>query len=123
MRLSKAALCAVVALGALPLADCSTQNGKVILDPAVIDAINNAVAFTCNTIPQVESLVAIIGASFHAVAGATTIATDVANQVATLICTNVKAQETPTSELRTAPRVGATVIHGWHIVDSKLVQF
>ncbi len=104
------------------LATCSSTGG-VVLNPAVIDAIQAAVATACGYVPAVSTLVAIVGASFPAVAGVATIATTVLEQIAALLCASYKAQMSPSGELKATPMAGTVPIHGLHVVNGKIVEF
>ena len=60
-----AAITAGTGMGSV--ATCSSTGG-IVINPAVIDAIQAAVATACGFVPAVSTLVAIVGASFPAVA-------------------------------------------------------
>ena len=103
------------------IATCSSTSG-IVLNPAVVDAIQAAVATACGFVPTVETLVAIVGASFPAVAGAATIADAVLAQISTLICASYMAAQ-PAGELKATPMAGTVPIHGMRVVNGKLVAF
>ena len=103
------------------LATCSSTGG-IVINPDVIDAIQKAVATACGFVPAVTTLVAIVAASFPAVAGVATIADTVLQQIATLLCTAYTAQMTA-SGLKAAPMAGTVAIHGLHVVNGKIVAF
>ena len=99
------------------------STGGIVINPAVIDAIQTAVATTCGFVPAVSTLVAIVGASFPAVAGVAAIADTVLQQISTLLCAAYKAQMTASGELKETPMAGTVAIHGLHVVNGKIVAF
>ncbi len=104
------------------LATCSSTGG-IVINPAVIDAIQAAVATACGFVPAVSTLVAIVAASFPAVAGVATIADTVLEQIATLLCAAYKTQTSASGELKGTPMAGMVPIHGLHVVNGKIVAF
>ena len=112
------------ALPALAAAGCTTSpTGQVVLNPAVVDTIQGAVALGCSIFPLVASIAGIVGASFPAVGGAVSITAAVANQIADLICKAYMSQQTAAGTLRGTAMVGAVEIHGWHVVNGVLTKF
>ena len=101
------------------IATCSSTSG-IVINPAVIDAIQAAVATACGFVPTVETLVALVGASFPAVAGAATIADTVLAQISSMICTSYMAAS---EQLKSQPMVGTVPIHGLRVVNGKIVAF
>ena len=97
----------------------SCQGGQIVVDPAVLQAIQAAVATTCNFIPSVITIVALVAASFPAAAGVTTIATSVLNEISAILCAS--APKASSLAAATAPNTNVAV-HGWIIgSDGKLV--
>lgn len=101
------------------LATCS--NGQIVVNPAVLDAIINAVATGCNFIPTVETIVGLVGATFPSVAGVTTIAAAVLTEITDILCANIPTPATPVTGLKL--KTGTTLSvpsHGWIIQNGKL---
>ena len=107
----------VVGTGLGAVATCSPTG--IQIDPNVIVAINNAVATGCNFIPAITTTIAIVNALFPAVNGATTVAQGVISQIADMLCKNV----VQSGKLGGSIKAGDAdiPIHGWHVVDGKLV--
>ena len=104
--------------GAAGGAVVSCQGGQVVVDPAVLNAIQQAVATACGFIPAVTTIVALVAASFPAAAGATTIATEVVNQISAILCTS--KPNLASLAAATAPNTSVAV-HGWIVgSDGKL---
>ena len=103
------------------LATCSSTGG-IVINPDVIDAIQKAVATACGFVPAVTTLVAIVAASFPAVAGVATIADAVLQQIATMLCTAYTAAQV-SGQLKGVPMAGTVPIHGLHVVNGKIVAF
>ena len=104
------------------VATCSSTSG-IVINPAVIDAIQAAVATACGFVPTVETLVALVGASFPAVAGAATIADTVLAQISNMLCTAFMAAMADDAKLKAPPMAGTVAIHGLHVVNGKIVAF
>lgn len=94
------------------------------VNPAVIDAINEALATTCTIIATAEAIVAIVAAAFPAVQGVATITTEVAEQIAQYICNAIQQQsDSATKRLKGTPMAGNVAVHGWQIVNGQFVYF
>jgi hypothetical protein len=114
-----AAITAGTGMGSV--ATCSSTGG-VVINPDVIDAIQKAVATACGFVPAVSTLVAIVAASFPAVAGVATIADTVLEQIAALLCTAYTSAQV-SGQLKGVPMAGTVPIHGLHVVNGKIVAF
>ena len=89
------------------------------IDPNILVAINDAVAKSCNFIPAITTVIPLITALFPAILGATTIAETVIAQIAGLLC-----KSAPIGRKLGAPLVAGDKeipVHGWTVVDGKLV--
>ncbi len=111
-------------LGAAALTQCTTSGGTGV-DPNVMDAINKALQDACGFIATASTIVALVTAAFPAVAGATSIAKSVLDQIVALLCASFK-------EANQAGKLGAATVksgdktievHGWRVVDGKVVAF
>ena len=96
----------------------SCQNGQIVVDPAVLNAIQQAVATACNFIPAVTTIVALIAVSFPAIAGATTIADTVLKEISGILCA---AAPTPATAAAALVPNTSVAVHGWVIQNGKLV--
>ena len=103
------------------LATCSSSGG-IVVNPAVIDAIQGAVAAACQFVPTAETIVALVGASFPVAAGVATIADTVLSQISAVLCQSY--QTAGKEKLLASPMVGTIPVHGFHVgPDGKLVAF
>lgn len=99
---------------------CGSGGGG--LSPEVIDAINKAIASSCNAVAMVTTIAAIVSVAFPAVAGVATITTAVANEIAAIFCKSVT--QPPAAGKYTASLNGKTVeMHGWVVKDNQIIEF
>ena len=103
---------------------CAQTPTGVTLSPAVIDAITKITAGTCNALPTVTTLIAIVAAGFPALNGVATVTAAVAQEIAKIFCQQVGTQPATQGGSLTAMVNGAAVeLHGFHLKDGKLVEF
>lgn len=106
-------------LGAL--ATCSSSGG-IQIDPNVLVAINQAVANGCNFIPAITTVIALVNAAFPAVVGATTVAQSVLTEISGMLCAHAPAVQAGKLGAKILSAGGADIpVHGWSVVDGKLV--
>jgi hypothetical protein len=107
-------------LGAL--ATCGPTG--IQIDPNVLVAINNAVATTCNFIPAVTTVIALVNVAFPAVNGVTSIGEGIINQIASTLCAHAPTPPAAGEKLGAAKTLTAggqdIPVHGWTIINGKL---
>ena len=118
LRSSAAVTAIAVGAASGQLASCSSTGG-IVINPAVLTAIQSAVVAACSFVPTVESIVAIVGVSFPAVAGVATISTAVLQEISTMFCAAVP---TPAAAGKLHTLSNGVAIHGYVVgPDGKLV--
>jgi len=117
------------ALAGAGLAACSNVTPTTVV-PAVIDAITQIVAATCQIVPVVATLVDIIVAVFPAAAGVASITDAVAQQIAQYVCTLFKdagaesGKAAPEGGFKVKAKNGAQIVlHGYRNVNGQIVYF
>ena len=90
----------------------------IVIDPAVLNAIQQAVATTCSFIPSVISIAALIAASFPVLAGVVTVPTAVLQEISHMLC--AAAPNPATLKAGIIPSTSVE-LHGWVIQNGKLV--
>lgn len=107
------------------LASCAPGSTPQTVTTAVIDAIQAAMATACGYIPNVITIIGLLG-EFPALAGATTIASAMLSAVEAFLCAQYKAAvAAPTSgKLMGKLSNGKSFeIHGYHVVNGAIVAF
>lgn len=114
--------------GGAALSSCTFSPQTVL--PAVIDAVIGVMTPVCQVIPGIVTLVDIIAKAFPAAVGVSTITDAVAKQIATYVCSlfstsGVVPGQTPPASRKLSASVNGTNVdlHGWTIVNGKIVHF
>lgn len=115
-------------VGGAALSSCTFSPQTVL--PAVIDAVIGVMTPVCQVIPGIVTLVDIIAKAFPAAVGVSTITDAVAQEIAKYVCSLFSASgvvpgQTPPASGKLAADVnGINVdLHGWTIVNGKIVHF
>lgn len=124
--LTSAAPVAVVTAAGFSLASCTMTASNVL--PTVIDAVIGVMTPVCQVIPGIVTLVDIIAKAFPAAVGVSAITDTLAKQIAEYVCSLFTASGVvpgkPASHKLKASVNGSSIdLHGWTIVNGKIVHF
>lgn len=118
------------AIAGVSMGNLSSCSGPQQVLPTVIDAVITVMTPACQVIPAIATLVDIIAKAFPAAAGVATISDALAQQIAKYVCALftsagvVPGQTPPASHKLGVDVKGSNVtLHGWTIVNGKIVQF
>lgn len=118
------------AIGGFAVSCTTGPNGQLQLNPAIVDAITAATVTLCKTwIPSAISVMTFVSSFDPTLLGpAATIATDVAQQIAVLLCQSAPAALKDGTQLGSAPvnvvvKGNTVALHGWQDAGGLFVKF